>query len=163
MEKAIVKKDAFETIRSQARMYISSPERAAEALLFVRQIETLVEEVKKKVKDRAMEIMDEKQQDTISYSITDPETGEIREWEVRRAYGSVTKEYRPDNVLAALGVDAAEFLSVKKTALDRYLKKASAKKMISMKQVELCVKDPIEKFRKGAGVILREIKATLAN
>lgn len=163
MEKAIVKKDAFETIRGQARMYISSPERAAEALLFVRQIETLVEEVKKKVKDRAMEIMDEKQQDTISYSITDPETGEIREWEVKRAYASIIKEYRPDNVMTALGPDALEFFSVKKTALDRYLKKASAKKRISMEQVELCVSNPVEKVRKGAGVILREIKARVGN
>lgn len=161
MEKAIVKREVFEAIREQARMYISSPAKAAEALLFVRQLETFAEEVKKSVKERAIRVMDDNQQDVIAYSITDPETGEVREWEVKRSYGSIAKEYRPENVFQALGENALEFFSVKKTALDNYLKKASAKKQITMEGVELCVSNPIEKIRKGAGVILREIKAKM--
>ena len=51
-----------------------------------------------------------------------------------------------------------EFFKVSKSDLERYLKKASAKGEISMKQVETATDDPIEKTRKGAGVILREVK-----
>ncbi len=152
---------ALVELKESARFYINSPSKAAEALLFVRNLEKFAEEIKEKIKERAGEIMDRENKDVIPYSITDPETGEVREWEMRRSYGTVTKEYRPENVYDALGEDGLAFMKVEKGRLEAYLKKASAQGKITMETVGLACKDPIEKMRKGAGVILREVKATI--
>lgn len=153
-----MKNDALMVLKEQTRFYISTPEKAAEALLFVRELERFAEEVKAKVKERTVEIMDRENKELIEYSITDPETGEVREWEVKRSYGSITKEYRPENVYDALGEDCFAFMKVEKGKLETFLKKASAKGDISMETVSLATKDPVEKTRKGAGVIIREKK-----
>ena len=155
----LMKNDTMMVLREQTRFYISTPEKAAEALLFVRELEKFAEEVKAKVKERTVEIMDRENKELIEYSITDPETGEVREWEVKRSYGTVTKEYRPENVYDALGEDCFAFMKVEKGKLETFLKKASAKGDISMDAVSIATKDPIEKTRKGAGVIIREKKA----
>ena len=153
------KEQALIQLKEQARFYISTPERAAEALLFVRELERFAEEIKGKVKERTVEIMDRDGKDLITYSITDETTGEVRSWEVRRSYGTTIKEYRPKKVVSALGMEKAmEFMKVSKSELERFLKKASAKGDISMDQVKLATDDPIEKMRKGAGVILKEVK-----
>lgn len=150
---------AIVALKEQTRFYISTPERAAEALLFVRQLEAFAEEVKAKVKERAIEVMDRENKDLISYQIADPETGEVRQWEMRRAYDTQTKEYRVENVVKALGPEKAlPFLSVSKMKLEAFLKKASAKGEITMVQVDEAVRDPLLKIRKGAGVVLREVK-----
>lgn len=147
----------IDQLREQARFYISTPERATEALLFIRNLERFTAEIKEKVKERAVEVMDRDNKELLSFSIVDPETGEVREWEARRSYSTVSKEYRSENVIRALGEKALPFLKVSKTALDRYIKKASFRGEISMEQVESAVADPIEKTRKGAGVIIKEI------
>lgn len=153
------KSQALIQLKEQARFYISTPERAAEALLFVRELERFAEEIKGKVKERTVEIMDRDGKDLITYSITDDETGEVRSWEVRRSYGTVVKEYRPLKVVSALGMEQAmSFMKVQKSELEKFLKKESAKGTLSMKQVEMATDDPIEKMRKGAGVILKEVK-----
>lgn len=146
-------------IKEQCKFYLNSPEKVAEALLFIRDLEKMTEEVKSSVKERAIELMDKKQTELISYSITDPETGEIREWEVKRDYGTQTKEYRPENVYAVLGEKAFKYFKVSKTVFDKDISKMSAKGELSMQQVEDAVKDPVMKIRKGAGVKMREIKA----
>ena len=147
------------SLKESMRFYLNSPEKAAEALLFVRKLERFAEEIKGKVKERTVEIMDREGKDLITYSITDNETGEVRSWEVKRSYGTIVKEYRAKNVVRALGAEKAiEFFKVSKSDLERYLKKASAKGEISMKQVETATDDPIEKTRKGAGVILKEVR-----
>ena len=146
-------------LKERARFYISTPERAAEALLFIRNLEKFAQEIKEKVKERATKIMDEKQMELMTYSITDPDTGEIREWEIRRSYGSRTTEYRPENVILALGpIMSLKFFKVGKTNLDKFLKKESAKGTITMEQVEKATADPIMGTRKGSGVILKEVK-----
>ena len=125
----------------------------------MRELERFAEEIKGKVKERTVEIMDRDGKDLITYSITDETTGEVRSWEVRRSYGTTIKEYRPKKVVSALGMEKAmEFMKVSKSELERFLKKASAKGDISMDQVKLATDDPIEKMRKGAGVILKEVK-----
>ena len=149
---------ALETLKEQARFYISTPERAAEALLFVRNLETFAEEIKEKVKARTVELMDAKNKEAIEYSIID-ENGEVRMWRVTRSYGTESKEYRPENVIKAIGPDAIRFFKVGKIELEKYLKIASAKGEITMQQVEQAVADPVVKTRKGAGVVLREVKA----
>jgi hypothetical protein len=154
-----IKPEAMLALKEQTRFYISTPEKAAEALLFIRQLEQFTEEVKVSVKARAVEQMDRENKDLITYSVTDPETGEVREWEMRRAYGGITKEYRPGNVLKALGEKALPYLTVKKGDLEKYLKRATAKGELTMSDMEVAVSDPIEKIRKGAGVMLKEIKA----
>ena len=52
-------------------------------------------------------------------------------------------------------------MKVEKTKLETFLKKETAKGTVSMETMALAVKDPIEKPRKGAGVIIREIKASI--
>lgn len=147
-------------IKEQCRFYINSPEKVAEALLFVKSLEKMTEEVKKSVKERAIELMEKENKEMITYSITDFETGEIKEWEIKRNYGSQTKEYRPENVFKALGEKAFKYYKVAKTDIDRDLRKMSAKGEISMTMIDLAVSDPIIKIRKGAGVIMREVKPT---
>lgn len=147
-------------IKEQCRFYINSPEKVAEALLFVKSLEKMTEEVKKSVKERAIELMEKENKEMITYSITDFETGEIKEWEIKRNYGSQTKEYRPENVFKALGEKAFKYYKVAKTDIDRDLRKMSAKGEISMTMIDLAVSDPIIKMRKGAGVIMREVKPT---
>lgn len=155
-----MKNDALMQIREQSRFYISTPERAAEALLFVKNLERFAEEIKEKVKARAVEIMDKKGVEKIPYSILDEETGEVREWMVSRAYATESKDYRAENVIEAIGIeDAVRFFKVKNTDLKKFLTTQSAQKKITMEQVEKAVSDPIITTRKGAGVILKEVKA----
>ena len=150
---------AREIIKSETRFYLSTPERAAEALLFVREMERAIKELKDKVKARAVEIMDAKNIEMIEYSITDPETGEIREWKATRDYGKQSKEYRPENVIEALGPDVAiKFFSVGKAKLETYLKKESAKGNITMDQMSIATANPTIKMIKGSGVKITEVK-----
>lgn len=155
-----MKNDALMQLKDQARFYISTPERAAEALLFVKNLERFAEDIKEKVKARAVELMDKKGVEKIPYSILDEETGEVREWMVSRAYATELKEYRAENVIEAIGIeDAMKFFKVKNTDLKKFLTTQSAQKKITMEQVEKAVSDPIITTRKGAGVILKEVKA----
>ncbi len=142
----------------KVRFYLSDEKKIAEALLLIRNTEKILEEAKDKVKERAVEIMDQKGIELVSYSITDPETGEIREWEVKRDYGTQAKEYRPENVFSVLGDKAFKYLKVGKVKLEKDLAKMSAKGEITMEQVSEATKDPIMSIRKGSGVKLREIK-----
>jgi len=148
---------SFDIIKRESRFYIDSPDKAAEALLFAKNLKKFAEEVEQKVKERAVEIMERENKEILSYSITDEETGEVKTWEAKRSYGTVTKEYNPERVLEALGNEATKFFKVNKTNLDKFLKKESAKGNISMDKVELATSDATEKIRKGAGVIIREI------
>lgn len=155
-----MKNDALMQIREQSRFYISTPERAAEALLFVKNLERFAEEIKEKVKARAVEIMDKKGVESIPYSILDEETGEVSEWVVNRAYATESKDYRAENVIEAIGIeDAVKFFKVKNTDLKKFLTTQSAQKKITMEQVEKAVSDPIIKVRKSAGVIIKPVKA----
>lgn len=157
-----MKDQALVELKEQTRFYISNPERAAEALLFVRQLKQFAEELESKVKERAVEIMDRENVDRVPYSITDPVTGEVREWEVRRTYATQVVSYRPGAVVQALGLEEAlKFMKVSKVAVDTYLKKQSARGNISMEQVEMAVSDPTISTRKSSGAMLKEIKATI--
>lgn len=157
-----MKETVLMKLKEQTRFYLSTPERAAEALLFVRNLKQFAEELENKVKERAVEIMDRENVDRVPYQIVDQETGEVREWEVRRTYDTEVKEYRPGAVVLALGMEEAlRFMKVSKTTLDTFLKKASAKGRISMEQVEMAISDPIIKVRKSKGAMLKEIKPTI--
>jgi hypothetical protein len=152
-------KNSLEIIKEQTKFYLNTPERAAEALLFIRNLERFAKEIKDKVKERTIEIMDKNNTDLIEYSITDQETGEIREWVVRRDYGKQTKEYQPENVISALGQEKAlQFMKVGKIALEKYLKTASAKGEITMDIVSMAVANPEIKIIKGSGIKIVEIK-----
>ena len=154
-----MKEQALVALKKQTRFYLSTPERAAEALLFVRQLEKFAEELKAKVKERAVEIMDRENVETLPYQIVDPETGEVREWIVRRDYAKQSKEYRPENVYDALGEDCFAFMKVEKGKLEKFLATASAQGKITMEAVGLAVKDPLIKTIKGSGVKITEVKA----
>lgn len=148
-------------IKEQCRFYINSPSKVAEALLFIKSLEKMTEEVKASVKERAVELMEKSNKDILDYSITDFETGEIRDFEIKRSYGSTTVEYLPENVYKVLGEKSFKYLKVAKTAIDRDVKRMSARGEITMEDVDNIVKDPKIKMRKGAGVIMREIKPTI--
>jgi len=149
----------MELIKEQTRFYLSTPERAAEALLFVRSLERYASELKDKVKERAVEIMDQNHTELIEYSVTDPDTGEIREWKVTRDYGKQSKDYRPENVIGAIGIEnAMPFLKVGKVKLESYLKKANLKGELSIEVVTQAISDPIIKIIKGSGVRIVEVK-----
>jgi hypothetical protein len=155
-----MKENSLEIIKEQARFYLNTPEKAAEALLFVRNLERFAKEVKEKVKERTVEIMDRENKDMIEYQTLDTDTGEIKIWQVKRDYGKQSKEYNVGNVIEALGMDAKPFLKVAKTEIDKWMKRESAKGNITMQQVDLAVKDPIIKLIKGSGVRITEVKAS---
>jgi hypothetical protein len=157
-----MKDETMALIEKQTRFYLSTPERAAEALLFVRNLERFAKEVKEKVKARTVEIMDKQQTDMIEYQVVDPDTGEVREWKVTRDYGKQSKEYRPANVIEALGMERAlPFLKVGKVSLESYLKKASLKGVLTMEEVGKATADPVMKIIKGSGVKITEVKPTI--
>lgn len=145
-------------VREASRFAITSPEKAAEALLFIRELEAVTAALKKRVKERAVALMDKEGIERVDYSLTDPETGEVRQWQVVRSYAKTTKEYQPGNVFAALGKLAFPFLSVKKTSLEKYLSEQVSKGWLSDETLALATKDPIEKTIAGSGVILRPVK-----
>ena len=149
---------SLDIIREQAKFYLSTPEKAAEALLFVRNLERFAKEIKEKVKERTVEIMDRDHKEVIEYTTCDQATGEVNVWQIKRDYGKTAKEYNPANVLESLGKTAERFLKVTKIDLDRYLKTAQLKGEITMEQVELAIKDPKIKIIKGSGVIIKEVK-----
>ena len=156
-----MKDHSLELIKEQTRFYLSSPERAAEALLFVRNLEKFAKEVKDKVKERTVEIMDKEGRDVFEYSITDTDTGGKRIWSVRRDYDKQSKEYNPYNVIEAVGIkEALKYFKVGKTDFDRYLKRASAKGDITMDQVTLATGNVTIKTIKGSGVKITEVKPT---
>jgi len=147
-------------IRERSRLYISTPERAAEALLFARNLEKFADELKENVKERTVAIMDRDQKEMIEYTITDDDTGEVRTWQVKRSYSTQTKEYRPQAVVQAFGIEESlKFFKVGKTELEKWMKRAVSKGDISDKQIFTATEDPIIKTKKGSGVIMREIKA----
>lgn len=147
------------SIKEQARTRIATVEDAGKALVFAKQLMKFAKEVEEKVKDRAKEIMDEKNVELISCQAVDMTTGEVQQFEARRSYGSITKEYRPENVIAALGIENAQkYLKVSKKTLETYLKKATAKGEISMEVMQEALKDPIEKMKKSSGVVIRPVK-----
>lgn len=151
---------AMRTLKEQARFYISNPTKAAEALLFVKALENYCSEIKEKVKERSAEIMDREESESIEYSVTDPETGEIRTWEIKRSYATTVKEYRVEGLLEALDEkEAIPFLKVSKTTLDRYMKKALSKGTMTMEQADIITRDPKISTKKGSGVVMREVKA----
>jgi hypothetical protein len=154
-----MKDQALATLKEQTRFYLSTPERAAEALLFVRNLERFAAELKEKVKERAVEIMDKENVETLPYRLVDPDTGEVREWIVRRDYAKESKEYRPENVYDALGEDCFSFMKVEKVKLEKYLVAQSAQGKLSMEAVTLATKDPKIKTIKGSGVKITEVKA----
>lgn len=153
-----MKDQALALLKEQTRFYLSTPERAAEALLFVRNLENFAKELKEKVKERATEIMDNKNIESLPYQVVDPETGEVREWIVRRDYAKQSKEYRPENVYDALGEDCFAFMKVEKVKLEKHLATQSAQGKLSMEAVSLATKDPLIKTIKGSGVKITEVK-----
>ena len=142
----------------RVRFYLSDEKKIAEALLLIRNSEKVLEEAKEKVKERAVEIMDKKQIELVTYSIVDQKTGEVREWEIRRDYGTQTKEYRAENVFRVLGERAFKYFKVGKVKFEKDLAKMSAKGEITMEQAAEATKDPVMNMKKGSGVKMREIK-----
>jgi len=147
-------------IKEYYRFYISTPDKAAEALLFINELEKITKEAKKSVKERVVELMEKSNKEMIPYMAIDPKTGEIMEWEVKRDYGKQIIEYRPENVFKILGEKAFKYFKVSKTAIDKDLKRMSAREEITMQDVDIAVSNPIIKPRSGAGVIMRKIKPT---
>ncbi len=151
---------SLELLKGQTRFYLSTPDKVAEALLFIRAVEKYVKELKTKVKERAVEILDRDNVELVTYRVVDPETGEVNDYQVRRDYAKQSKEYQPKNVIDALGLERAlPFLSVKKTDLEKYLKLETAKGNISMETLEAALKDPVMKTIAGSGVKINEVKA----
>lgn len=142
------------------RFYLSDEKKVAEALLLIRNTEKLLEEAKEKVKEKAQEIMDKQETDLINYQITDEDTGEIRQWEIRRILPTTIIEYNPKSVFEVLGEKSFKYLKVSKSTLDTFMKKATLKKQLSFEDVEKITKDSIEKPRKGS-ITLKEIKPSL--
>ena len=145
------------SIKEKARFYIDTPEKAGEALLFAKNLSNIIKEIDTSVRERASKVMDDKNISLLEYEIVDPNTGEIKNWEIRKQEATELKEYRAENFIQALGENAIQFLTVSKTKADNYLKKASAKNEISMQQVEQATSNPIIKLKKGS-IVVRELK-----
>lgn len=148
---------------------LSTPESIAKALLVIKHNKKLLAEIEKKVKEKATESLEDEGVRCLSYSITDPDTGEVQKWEIRQVEASMIEEYNPVSVVETLGIkEAGEFIKVTTGKLKKHLDKlsyeAETSKDWKKKDTEAvvakmsgCGKNSIEKPRKGY-VLLREVK-----
>lgn len=153
-EKKLITMDA---LIEKPRFYLSTPKRIAEALIMIKETEKVLTAAKKKVKERATEILDESGKEIIEYEATNTDTGEMVKFEVRRMPAAVIKEYNPKAVINGLGERAFPFLKVVGGKLDYYLKRGSGMGAVSMQEIEKVKENLTTKHRKGS-IQLREIK-----
>lgn len=147
------REELIDMIEERTRFYINSPEKGAEALLFVKRLTEITERLNEKVRERASQVMDFKDLEKMVYAITDDKTGEIREWEISRTYDTISCEYSVSTVVKELGLeDCIEkgLLKVNKTKADKY----AIKKNVPL---EVLKKDAKETIRKTSGIKIREI------
>lgn len=158
-ETALARQNQFlQNLKDGAKYYINTPEKAAEALLLCRNAEKVIAEIKASIKERAVKKLDETNEDNILFTIVDPETGEVRQWKMARDYDKESVVYDARFVLEALGEKALPFLTVGKTKLDFFLKKALMKKEVTHEQVDKIKFNTTTKKIRGAGVRLTELK-----
>lgn len=154
-----MKDKALAVFKEQMRFYLSTPDKVAEALIFIKSAEEYIKEVKVKVKERAVEVMDKNQVESMPYRVVDPDTGEVRDYVMRRDYGKQTKEYNPETVIEVLGVETAvQFLKVGKVGFEKFLKNETSKGSMSMETMAAATKDPVIKTISGSGVKITPVK-----
>lgn len=150
--------DAPQALIERPRFQIRTKDDVAKALLMIRNTKKLVEELEENVKERAKALMEKENVSVITLETLDQKTGEVQNWEIRKTEASNTEEYRPENVIAAIGIEsAAKFLKVKGGDLKKYLTTESAKGNLSMERVEQAVSNPTIVTRKGM-ISVREVK-----
>lgn len=116
MEKNIAKYDqALQSLEENVRFYISTPDRFAEALVFVKKLEKFAEAIKEKVKQRGAELMNEKDLREIEFG----------NWKVQKIDAGETVEYSVASVIDAVGLDVAKpFLKISASKLEWWIKKS---------------------------------------
>jgi len=137
MEKELTKYDkALADLEENVRFYISSPDKAGEALRFVKILRDFAEQVEEKVKHRAFEIMSDK-------DLFEIDTGEYL---IKRIDPTSAREYKASSVIEALGMERAiAFLKVSTSKLEFYAKKAR----LTGDELNKMAVGAVEKHRKG--------------
>lgn len=106
-------KQVISSIEEQVKFYISTPDRAGEALAFVKQLKEWSAKLEEKVKERAWAIMDRNDIDEVSFG----------DYVAQRFLPTETVEYDPRAVIDALGVDeAVPLLKASTPAVTKYIK-----------------------------------------
>lgn len=104
---------ALQNLRDQVGFYISTPERAGEALAFAKQLKEFAAELEDKVKDRAASIMHREGFRQIEY-------GEyVAVW----VDASIVRKYDAQAVFKALGPNSIEVMEVSTAKLMKHLSK----------------------------------------
>ena len=107
--------DVEEYLKEQTRFYISTPERLAEALVFVKKLKMFAEQVEESVKKRGAELMNEKNLSQIDFD----------GWRVIKQEASELDEYSVSSLFGAVGNEVAMGLTkVDNTKLKLWLKKS---------------------------------------
>jgi hypothetical protein len=141
----------------QPKFRLKTKEDVATALLLVRNTKKIVEEMEKRIKEKAEAIMEEEMITEIELDTFEKKTGEINKWQIRKVEPTVSKAYNPQSVINALGEEAYKFLTVGKTKLEGYLKKMTAQGKLPMSVCDKASENFVEKPIKGK-IIFKEIK-----
>lgn len=91
---------ALAVLQDQVSFYISNPEKAGEALAFVKKLKDLSSKIEESVKDRAWSIMERQGLRQLEYG----------DYVAKLVEPTEKKIYRPSSVLKALGPDAIDDL-----------------------------------------------------
>jgi hypothetical protein len=101
-------------LESRVRFYINTPDRAGEALEFVKKLKEFAEAVEEKVKDRSREIMDQNNLEEL----------EAGNYLVKIIKPSVSNVYRVPSLIEAMGIEMAQpFLEVNTRRFEDWVKK----------------------------------------
>lgn len=102
-------------LEDQVRFYINTPERAGEALTFVKKLKEFAASVEDKVKDRSKEIMRDKNLREIV----------VDEYIIKLVDPSISNVYKPSSLINALGLEMAmPFLEVKGALFEKWVIKS---------------------------------------
>jgi hypothetical protein len=116
-------------IQEQAKMYLNSPERVVEALVFVRMLEEVGDEIKEFAKKRGAQMMSDA-------NVTEVE---LDGWKIQQVQPTITKKYSVTSVIEGLGMERAiAFLEIRGGALEKYAMKAVKNGAMTYGEMEIC-------------------------
>lgn len=107
--------EKFSDLEKSTRFYLNTPDKVAAALVFCKKLENFAEEIREKVRERALTIMNDENINEIEFG----------NWKVTRVEPSESVEYSAGNVIDAIGIDIArQFLKVSGSKLEWWMKKS---------------------------------------
>jgi uncharacterized protein YqeY len=146
-----------QSIKEQINNNLTTKEDVAQALINLQFLKKGLVELDKHVRNIASEMFEEDGETKMNYDLIDQNTGEIKQFYISERQATVTKEYNPVNIFEAFGPNGLNFMKVKKTAVDSFIREGLKEGAIDPSMADLALSGAIEKTRAG-GITVKEIK-----